>query len=50
MSNNKLRKKNTINLFRLSKNYNWDLPCDKTYQAIVNQFKNKLSNEKNKFI
>ncbi len=38
MNNNSLRKKNTIKLFRLSKNYNWDSTCEKTYLAIKKQF------------
>ena len=38
MNNNSLRKKNTMKLFKLSKNYNWDLTCEKTYLAIKKQF------------
>ncbi len=34
MNNKNLRKKNTAKLFRLSKNYKWDLSCDRTYLAI----------------
>tara|TARA_B100000579_G_C22847900_1_gene865521 strand:- start:4474 stop:5604 length:1131 start_codon:yes stop_codon:yes gene_type:complete len=39
MNNNLLRKNNTMKLFRLSKNYNWDLTCEKTYLAIKKQLK-----------
>ena len=38
MNNTNLRKKNTLKLFRLSKTYNWDLSCSKTYLAIKKQF------------
>ena len=39
MNNINLRKKNTIKLFRLSKNYNWNLSSSKTYLAIKKQLK-----------
>ena len=42
MNNRKIRKKNTIKLFRLSKNYKWNLTCDKTYLAIKDQYKKNI--------